>query len=80
MQRDSRSLERALQDAGLQTDAGSLSFNLRNNNGGNARQFANYVQPTGRRDLGAFAGEVEDMSFIATPTGRVGRDRVDIRI
>jgi hypothetical protein len=80
MQRDSRSLERALQDAGLQTDAGSLSFNLRNNNGGNARQFANYVQPTGRRDLGAFAGEVENMSFIATPTGRVGRDRVDIRI
>ncbi len=29
MQRDSRGLERALQDAGLKTDAGSLSFNLR---------------------------------------------------
>ena len=29
MQRDSRGLERALQDAGLKTDSGSLSFNLR---------------------------------------------------
>ena len=30
MQRDTRGLERALQDAGLKTDSGSLSFNLRN--------------------------------------------------
>ncbi len=29
MQRDARGLERALQDAGLKTDAGSLTFNLR---------------------------------------------------
>lgn len=29
LQRDARELERALQDAGLQTDSGSLSFNLR---------------------------------------------------
>jgi flagellar hook-length control protein FliK len=29
LQRDSRGLERALQDAGLKTDSGSLSFNLR---------------------------------------------------
>jgi hypothetical protein len=28
-------LERALQDAGLQTDSGSLSFNLRDSNGQN---------------------------------------------
>jgi len=28
LQRDARSLERALQDAGLRTDAGSLNFNL----------------------------------------------------
>jgi hypothetical protein len=27
---DARSLERALQEAGLQTDSGSLNFNLRN--------------------------------------------------
>ena len=29
LQRDARELERALQNAGLQTDSGSLSFNLR---------------------------------------------------
>ncbi len=29
MQRDARGLEKALQDAGLKTDSGSLSFNLR---------------------------------------------------
>ena len=32
LQRDSRSLERALQDSGLRTDSGSLSFNLRGQN------------------------------------------------
>lgn len=31
LKQDSRSLERALQDAGLKTDSGSLSFNLRGN-------------------------------------------------
>jgi flagellar hook-length control protein FliK len=36
LQRDVRELARALQDAGLQTDAGSLSFNLRNQNQGQA--------------------------------------------
>ncbi len=32
LQRDQRSLERALQDSGMQTDSGSLSFNLRGQN------------------------------------------------
>jgi flagellar hook-length control protein FliK len=40
LQRDTRGLERALQDAGLKTDSGSLSFNLRGgeNNGSNGGQ------------------------------------------
>jgi flagellar hook-length control protein FliK len=40
LQRDLRGLERALQDAGLKTDSGSLSFNLRGgeNNGTNGGQ------------------------------------------
>ncbi len=37
MQRDARGLERALQDAGLKTDSGSLSFNLRDNGEGGLR-------------------------------------------
>jgi flagellar hook-length control protein FliK len=38
LQKDQRSLERALQQAGLQTDSGSLSFNLRSGHGGNTHQ------------------------------------------
>lgn len=37
MQRDARGLERALQDAGLKTDSGSLSFNLRDSGYGGPR-------------------------------------------
>lgn len=37
LQRDARGLERALQDAGLRTDSGSLNFNLR----GDGQQSAN---------------------------------------
>jgi hypothetical protein len=35
LRNDAKALERALQDAGLQTDSGSLSFNLRDSNGQN---------------------------------------------
>src|ERR1700722_10668123 len=43
LQKDSRSLERALQDAGLRADPGSLQFNLsgQGQGGGNAGQTAN---------------------------------------
>jgi len=36
LQRDARALERALNEAGLKTDSGSLSFNLRGDGGGGA--------------------------------------------
>jgi len=39
LQKDSRSLEKALSDAGIKTDSGSLNFSLRNQNP-NAQQFA----------------------------------------
>jgi flagellar hook-length control protein FliK len=45
LQRDARSLERALGDAGLRTDSGSLSFNLRGQGqqyGGSGNAFAGY--------------------------------------
>ena len=38
LQRDARSLERSLQDAGLQADAGSMSFNLREQNDRGGRE------------------------------------------
>src|SRR3546814_11737514 len=38
LQRDARGLERALQDAGVQTDSGSLRFNLRSQGQGKEQQ------------------------------------------
>jgi hypothetical protein len=40
LRNDAKALERALQDAGLQTDSGSLSFNLRDGQNGGARNGA----------------------------------------
>jgi len=40
LQRDGRALERALNDAGIKTDSGSLNFNLKGGNGQNQNQFA----------------------------------------
>ena len=47
LQRDARELERALQQAGLQTDTGSLNFSLRGQNG--------QGQETGRQIAGGYA-------------------------
>lgn len=54
LQRDARNLERILQDAGLQTDSGSLSFSLRNS-GGDA-QGQNQGGGTGRGGRGGTEG------------------------
>lgn len=83
LQKDQRTLERALADAGLRTDAGSLSFDLKGQ-GGNQRQFAGYTQPADRRGRN-FGGIEEDLSLAAaTPAqykpGGASRSRLDIRI
>jgi flagellar hook-length control protein FliK len=54
LQRDARNLERILQDAGLQTDSGSLSFSLRNS-GGDA-QGQSQGGGTGRGNRGGTEG------------------------
>jgi flagellar hook-length control protein FliK len=50
LRNDAKALERALQDAGLQTDSGSLSFNLRDSNGqdGGARNGSGTGNGSGR--------------------------------
>jgi hypothetical protein len=83
LQKDQRTLERALTDAGLQTDAGSLSFSLKDQ-GGNQRQFAGYNPPSDRRGR-SFGGIGGDLGpIVADPTqwnpGGGKRDRLDIRI
>jgi len=47
LQKDSRSLERALQDAGLRADPGSLQFNLGGQGGNHAGQTANGQNSSG---------------------------------
>ena len=58
LQRDSRALEKALQEAGLKTDQGSLSFDLR---GGNGQQ-----QGTEGREP-ALAGSSAPADDLSTP-------------
>jgi len=86
LQKDYRALERALNDAGLQTDPGSLSFNLKGQNqGGNQRQFAGYNQPGGGRGKG-FAGmdiegpAIPDFAAPQYSASGANRNRLDIRI
>jgi flagellar hook-length control protein FliK len=86
LQKDQRTLERALNDAGLQTDPGSLSFNLKGQGqGGNQRQFAGYNQPGSGRGKG-FAGmdiegpAIPDFAAPQHSASGANRIRLDIRI
>ncbi len=91
LQRDSRSLERALNDAGLKTDSGSLSFNLRDGRGdgrgdGSADGHPDGTAAADEPDAGEPDGSGEsvlageDPLFTATHALRLGPGRFDIRI
>ncbi|WP_353857644.1 flagellar hook-length control protein FliK [Azospirillum formosense] len=78
LQRDSRNLERALQDAGLKADSNSLNFSLRGE-GGQSFQESGRQGGSGRRGrgFGGGPGEVEDAQTAYTLT--VAPGRVDIQ-
>ncbi|UKJ72221.1 flagellar hook-length control protein FliK [Azospirillum brasilense] len=78
LQRDSRNLERALQDAGLKADSNSLNFSLRGE-GGQSFQDSGRQGGSGRRGrgFGGGTGEVEDAQAAYTLTLAPGR--VDIQ-
>ncbi len=69
LQRDARALERALNDAGLRTDSGSLSFNLRGQN----QQFGG--MPGNANSGGGFGSAADraapDMELLGN-AGRIG--------
>jgi flagellar hook-length control protein FliK len=78
LQRDARGLERALNDAGLRTDTGGLSFNLR----GDGREFGNPAQnmAQGTQDsAGGDAGDTETTAE-ATRPGRAVNGLLDISV
>ncbi|MBP2298793.1 flagellar hook-length control protein FliK [Azospirillum picis] len=79
LQRDSRGLERALQDAGLQTDSNSLNFSLR----GEGNPFSSDGRGGGRgKGAGrrGFGGDGDDDGGDTTVyTATLGNGRLDIR-
>lgn len=85
LQKDHRGLERALTDAGLKTDSGTLSFNLRNDNGGQQQAANGNAQQNGGEARSAFNPDGSNSDEMA-PAGliemvwHVSPDRVDVRI
>ncbi|ANC91748.1 flagellar hook-length control protein FliK [Azospirillum humicireducens] len=79
LQRDSRGLERALQEAGLQTDSNSLNFSLR----GEGNPFGNDGRGNGKGNgggrRGLDGGADQDASDTAVYTATLGNGRLDIR-
>lgn len=59
LRNDAKALERALQDAGLQTDSGSLSFNLRDSHGQNGDGSQNGMGTGGGSGQGTGGSESE---------------------
>ena len=84
LQRDSRSLERALQDAGLQTDSGSLSFNLRGENGQGSNPQNNQGDGGRPNHQNRLLAQLDDTKpadlAVVTRRYQVPNGRIDVRI
>ena len=88
LQRDQRGLERALADAGLKTDSGSLNFNLRGDGNGQQQgqqQAHNNSQDGGHGRPGfSLDGDMAADEAVAAGTmdvtWYVGPDRLDVRV
>ena len=80
LKNDSRSLQVALQEAGPQTDAGDLQFNMRGQEGqdqdaeGSSDKFS-----FDDEDLAALEAEIIDQPLIAADGTIISNGRVDIR-
>jgi hypothetical protein len=80
LQRDSHTLQRALQDAGLRTDSGSLSFNLRGDGGSSQQQpFAQSSGSARPIALRMPAAATEAAARLVRPL-RYGDSGIDIRV
>lgn len=74
LQRDTKTLERALQEAGLKTDSGSLSFSLQRGNQGDSSDTPGWGQGNGRR-IGS-SGQ-ENSATLAEVSSTSGGNEVD---
>lgn len=82
LQKDSRSLERALQQAGLQADSGSLSFSLRDGAQNQFAQRQTYGNPFAQQGGQSYGAKPQGINDIAVPTYQlqVAQGRVDVRV
>ena len=78
LQRDARELERALQNAGLQTDSGSLSFNLRGQ-GDQAPEDGSADSGPPNDDTAAAGPDDEGAPAADYGVGIIAEGRIDIR-
>jgi len=77
LRNDAKALERALQDAGLQTGSGSLSFNLRDSNGQNGSPTQNGTG-TGGSGSGTGTGGSEAKAEVRTDVVATAEGYVDL--
>jgi flagellar hook-length control protein FliK len=80
LRRDQQGLERALQEAGLKTDGGSLSFNLRSQDGGDARRELAQGDQRGERGHGRNGQVADGTSADAPAPTRSARRGLDISV
>ncbi|MEQ8664792.1 MAG: flagellar hook-length control protein FliK [Rhodospirillales bacterium] len=81
LRNDARSLEKALQEAGFDTGAGDLSFDLRQqeNNQDGAQDGSSIAGGQGETDTGDAEAELAQMLINGEPLHIISEDRVDIR-
>lgn len=81
LQRNAHELTRSLQDAGIQTDAGSLSFNLRNQNQQNSTPWSGGFADS--RSTGPSWNNAPDDTPVPAAvyaSSAAGTNRLDIRV
>ena len=70
VQRDTKGLERALQDAGLKTDSGNLSFTLQQGNQGNSSDTPGWGTNGGRQAGSSGQEKTAGMADISSASGK----------
>jgi flagellar hook-length control protein FliK len=82
LQKDARGLERALQNAGLQADSGSLNFSLRGEGGGNSNGYetASNNNPTSASGRNNGAAEDDPSDQNADPARSSHDGAIDISV
>ncbi len=79
LRNDSRNLEKALQDAGFETGAGDLSFDLRQQDPNQDADGDSHTAGNGGDDTGDAEAELAQMLINGEPLSIISDDRVDIR-